>query len=69
MRLLINVIIFGKTGADPFSGEARIEGKRIQKVVSGTNRIFRQNGLDVIDGYSDCLMPGLAREGRFADLL
>ena len=58
-KLFTNIIIFDGSGTDPFPGEVLIEGNRIKKVATGTNRIPKESGVELIDGGGACLMPGL----------
>lgn len=56
--LLTNVSIFDGSGRDPFPGEVRVLGNRIDAVAEGAERIDRE-GVELFDCQSMTLMPGL----------
>ena len=56
--LFTNVRIIDGSGAAPFTGEALVRGRRIERVARST-RSIPATGLRVIDGAGATLMPGL----------
>lgn len=56
--LFTGVLILDCTGAEPFAGEALVEGNRIAAVSPGKNCLPRDQ-VEVIDGNGATLMPGL----------
>lgn len=58
-QLFTNVNIFDGTGSALFPGEVLVEGNSIAAVASGSEKLSRDAGADVIDGRGMTLMPGL----------
>jgi len=56
-QLFTNVQIFNGEGTKPFRGEVLVEGNRIKKVAKGNG--VSHEGVDVVDGGGNTLMPGL----------
>src|SRR5689334_18329641 len=56
--LFSNVRIFDGTGAQPYQGEALVQGNRIARVARGI-RAISTTGLTVIDAAGATLMPGM----------
>ena len=56
--LFTNVRIIDGSGAPPFTGEALVRGRRIERVARST-RSIPTTGLRVIDGAGATLMPGM----------
>jgi imidazolonepropionase-like amidohydrolase len=58
-QLFTNVRIFDGTGAAPFPGEILVEGNTIRALEPGQHKLPRTDGIDIVDGDGQTLMPGL----------